>query len=248
MSKSQYDAVILNMGGSRFTGYYKKGINLKLSDGATVINIWKPECCPYYDGEVYKDSVIEVSGSSTNVFTYQDMLKIQIAIEAAIDYLNAEKDNLIERDKVASYEHIPAKPKDKKKTSALKFADLEIGGIYLDEKKKQWVFLGQGTLLESGRQSNRSNDGVHYTEYMYLEYFSDSIEQVEENTFKLDYHSSWPDSYASKKRFFEKIGQLDVVKGMPIIFNFGPTTYEAYPGVKPKTVYERIAESKGISF
>ncbi len=49
MLSSQYDAIITNIAGSGFNGYYKKGITIKLSDNTTVINIWKPERCPYYN-------------------------------------------------------------------------------------------------------------------------------------------------------------------------------------------------------
>lgn len=76
MLSSQYDAIITNIAGSGFNGYYKKGINIKLSDNTTVINIWKPERCPYDNGEVYKDAIIEFSGNATNRFTYSDMKKL----------------------------------------------------------------------------------------------------------------------------------------------------------------------------
>ncbi len=52
-----------------------------------------------------------------------------------------------------------------KKTSAIKYSDLEVGGVYLDDKQKKWLFLGEGTLLENGEQNNRSNDGLHFSKY-----------------------------------------------------------------------------------
>lgn len=76
MIKSQYDAIIVDIGGSGFNGYYTEGVNMKLSDGITVINIWKPGRCRYYGGEVYKDAIIELSGNSRNKFTYSDMKKL----------------------------------------------------------------------------------------------------------------------------------------------------------------------------
>ena len=88
MPSSQYDAIITNIGGSRLNGYYTRGVNMKLSDGLTVINIWKPERCPCDEGKVYKDAIIEISGNATNRFTYSDMKKIGHAIEVAIDFLN----------------------------------------------------------------------------------------------------------------------------------------------------------------
>lgn len=247
MPKSQYDAVIPNMGGSRFTGYYKKGMNLKLSDGTTVITVWKPECCPYYRGEVYKDAMIEISGNSTNIFAYQDMLKIGVAIEAAIDYLNAEKENLIDREKPVSYDHVLAPAKERKKTTAIKYADLQVGGVYLDDKKKKWIFLGKGTLLENGEQENRSNDGENYSEYMYMEFPEKPMKEIGVNTFKMDFFP-YPDTYASKKRFFEKVGELPVTPDMPIIIRCGSTEYQACHGVKPKSCRELLEEMKGKGF
>lgn len=76
MIKSQYDAIITNIAGSNFTGYYTQGVNMKLSDGITVINIYKPGACPYgNEGEVFKDAMIEISGNATNRFTYAGIKK-----------------------------------------------------------------------------------------------------------------------------------------------------------------------------
>ena len=92
MAISQYDAVLVDIENTGFTGYYTKGSNLKLSDGITVVNVWKPGKCPYYDDEVYKDAIIQFSGNAKNAFTYQDMQKINHIIELAIDYLNKENE------------------------------------------------------------------------------------------------------------------------------------------------------------
>lgn len=71
MLNSQYDAIITNIAGSG-SGYYKKGINIKLFDNTTVINIWKPGRCPCYNGEVYKDLLLNL------VVIVQTGLRIQI--------------------------------------------------------------------------------------------------------------------------------------------------------------------------
>lgn len=127
------------------------------------------------------------------------------AIEAAIDYLNQEKENLIDREKIGTYERIQANTIKKKKVTAIKYADLEVGGVYLDEKRKKWIFLGKGALLEDGRCGNRTNDGVNYCEYMYMEYCEEKIEQIGINEFKADSYFPHPDSYASKKDFSKSI-------------------------------------------
>lgn len=239
MPKSQYDAIVPNIGGTNFTGYYKEGFNMKLSDGITVINVWKPERCPYYNGEVYKDAMIEISGNSKNYFTYQDMQKLNVAIEEAIDYLNKEKENLIDREKIGTYEHINVELPEKKKTCALKYAELQIGGIYLDDKKKKWIFLGEGTLLENGSQENRTNNGYEFSTYMYMEYPDEEFTIVDTNNFNTKF---WPhpDTYASKKRFFEKVGQLPVNSHEPIIINCGSAKFECCHGIRPKSYRERI--------
>ncbi len=246
MTKRQYDTIITNMGGSKFTGYYKEGINLKLTDGVTVVTIWKPERCPYYDGKVYKDAIIQLSGNATNNFTYKEFLQLQTAIESAIDYLNNEKENQIDREQEGTYDKVEAPKIEKKKTKAIRYDDLEIGGIYSDEKKKNWVFLGKGTLLKAGEQENRSNDGVRYSEYLYMPYNED-LAEVGPNTYQTQ--SEAPDTYATKKRFFEKIDSLNVTAEMPItiIKTYGEfhTTYQACDGVKPKTVEEQWMESRG---
>ena len=243
MLSSQYDAIITNIAGSGFNGYYKKGINIKLSDNTTVINIWKPERCPYYNGEVYKDAIIEFSGNATNRFTYLDMKKIDQAIEAAIDFLNKENENLIDRDKDGTYEHVNAKQPETKKTSAIKYSDLEIGGVYLDDKQKKWLFLGKGTLLENGEQSNRSNDGLHFSEYIYMEYQEGKIEQIGVNQFKVSTFLH-PDTYASKKRFFEKYCQLPIDSKIPISFASDSMIFQSCHGIKPVSYQEQIMNSE----
>ncbi len=243
MLSSQYDAVITNIAGSGFNGYYKKGINIKLSDNTTVINIWKPERCPYYNGEVYKDAIIEFSGNDKNQFTYSDMKKIGQAIETAIDFLNKENENIIDRDKEGTYEHVKSEQPEAKKTSAIKYADLEVGGVYLDDKKKKWLFLGKGTLLENGKQCNKSNDGIHCLEYMYMEYQEEKIEQIGLNQFKIDYFPQ-PDTYASKKRFFEKYCQLPIDANFPISFTCGSVTLQSCHNIKPTSYRPQIIDSE----
>lgn len=245
MTKSQYDAVITNIADTNFTAYYKKGVSIKLSDGVTVINIWKPGRCPYYgNGEFFTDAMIELSGNSTNRFTYSGLQKLQKAIESGIDYLNQENENLIDRDKIGTYEHSKVIQVEKKKTEALKYADLEIGGIYIDEKKKQWLFLGKGILLENGNQQNRSNDGVEHSEFIYMDYSDEvKLEETGTNEFTGQFFSH-PDTYATKKRFFEKVGQLNVTQGMPITIKLGTEEYQAFDGIKPEP-YREMYESKG---
>ncbi len=243
MIKSQYDAIISGVSGSNFTGYYKKGLNFKLSDSKTVITVWKPGCCSYNQEEVYKDAVIEISGNSTNVFVYQDMMKIGEIIEFAIDYLNAEKENFIDREKISTYEHIVAPVKKTQSTKAIKYADLEIGGIYLDEKKNKWIFLGKGTLFLDGVQFNRTNDGQNYSEYLYMEAPDADLEEVAINEFRGKSYPK-PESYSSKKRFFEKVGNLRVTQGMPIIFHCGCEKIQTCHGLKPKSRWE-LTEERG---
>lgn len=246
MARSQYDAIITNIADTSFTAYYKKGICMKLSDGITVITIWKPGRCPHYygNGEVFTDAMIELGGNSTNRFTYSDLQKLHQAIESGIDYLNLENENLIDREKIGTYEHSKVVQPEKKKTKALKYADLEIGGIYIDEKMKQWLFLGRGTLLEDGSQRNRSNDGITHSEFMYMDYSEETkLEETGTNEFTGQFFPH-PDTYAAKKRFFEKVGQLNITQGMPITIKAGTTEYQACNGIKPKS-YRDIYESKG---
>ena len=43
-----------------------------------VITMWKPECCPASNCEVYKDAMIEISTRSKNVFIYVDLRKQEL--------------------------------------------------------------------------------------------------------------------------------------------------------------------------
>lgn len=222
MINSQYDAVLENIEGTGFTGYYKKGINLKLSDGTTVINIWKPGKCPSCSGEVYKDAMIQFSGHEKNNFTYQDMKKINYVIELAIDYLNKENENIIERNKQTSYESVMETSAEKKKTKAIKYADLQVGGVYLDEKRKKWIFLGQGNLKKDGNPYNRVG-----CSYLYMKYpEKEEISRISNNLFKTEEHYIKPDSYSSKKRFFEKIAQLEMNSSEPLNIQCSGVNYE----------------------
>lgn len=224
MINSQYDDVIKNIEGTGFTGYYKKGINLKLSDGTTVINVWKPGKCPCCSGEVYKDAMIQFSGREKNNFTYQDMKKINYVIELAIDYLNKENKNIIDRNKQTSYDSIMETSVEKKKTKAIKYADLQVGGVYLDEKKKKWIFLGQGNLKKDGNPYNKIG-----CNYLYMKYpEKEEITKISDNTFKIEEYFTKPDSYSSKKRFFEKVAQLKMNLFEPIIMQCLDVNYEIY--------------------
>lgn len=216
MIKSQYDAIITNIAGT----------------------------CPYEnEGEVFKDAMIEISGNATNRFTYAGIKKMEQAIEAAIDYLNQEKENLIDREKIGTYERIQAPTIKKKKVTAIKYADLEVGGVYLDEKRKKWIFLGKGALLEDDRCANKTNDGIHYCEYMYMEYCEEKIEQIGINEFKSDSYFPHPDSYASKKRFFEKHSQLPVNILIPITLQCGSTKFQCCHGLMPNLYKEQTFEN-----
>lgn len=244
MTKTEYDAIIPNIGGTSFTAYYIKGRNIKLSDTTTVINIWKPKCCPFYNtGEVYKDAMIEFSGNNKNIFTYQDMQQLNLAIELAIDYINLENENLIDRKIETSYEHIKKEPQENKETSAIKYSDLEVGGIYLDNKDKKWLFLGKGTLFKDGDQQNRSNNN-RISEYIYLEYTDVTIEKIGENEFKTN-PGKYPDTFASKKRFFKKDKQLPVIENIPITIHCGASTFLSCNGLKPSNDYSTYEERTG---
>ncbi|MBQ9012360.1 MAG: hypothetical protein IJ094_02105 [Bacilli bacterium] len=241
MASEKYDKIIQNIGGSKFTAYYIKGKNIKLSDGTTVINIWKPMAKKYsiYGDEVYKDAVIEVSGNGTNVFTYQQYKQIDKMVEFGIDLLNSEKENLIDRDKESTLEVVKQQEViPNKKTEAIKYKDLEIGGIYEDEKHKRWVFLGKGTLFHNGTRYNRSNDGTNFSEYIYLEYPEDNLEEIESNSFMLK-DIYWPDSYASKKRFFSKVGNINIDLNSPItILQSNDWGWQIVPGLKPNNIWD----------
>lgn len=244
MPVSEYDAIITNFGGSDFTAYYKKGINLKLSDGATVVNIYKPGTLKKYkyekqNNQYYKDAMIEMSGNSTNMFHYQDLLKLQQAIEEAIDYLNRENENLIDRDKKCSYETIEKAPPEKKKTSALKYADLEIGGIYKDDKQKEWIFLGEADYYNNNQKRNRCGSRNGECRYIYMPNI-EGLEKVDDNWFRSkESLSCTVDSYASKKRFFEKVGQLEIIPNKSITFMDDYSFYAVYGNsVKDKFLNE----------
>lgn len=246
MINSQYDAVLENIEGTGFTGYYKKGINLKLSDGTTVINIWKPGKCPSCSGEVYKDAMIQFSGHEKNNFTYQDMKKINYVIELAIDYLNKENENIIERNKQTSYESVMETSAEKKKTKAIKYADLQVGGVYLDEKMKKWIFLGQGNLKKDGDPYNRIG-----CNYLYMKYpEKEEITRISNNLFKTENYIG-PDSYSSKKRFFEKVDQLEVNEFEPINIRCSSVNYEINclnPTLKKGKYIDQDLENKNLKY
>ena len=215
MPISEYDAIITNFGGTNFTAYYKKGISLKLSDNTTVISIYKPEMLEvnkYYDpGVFYKDAMIELSGNDKNLFHYQDLKKLQSIIEEAIDFLNKENENLIDRSKECTYETIKKSPLENRETSAIKYADLEIGGIYKDNKDKEWIFFGEAEIFKDNVENNRSG-----SRYIYMPN-TGNYEKIGDNWFKCSKRCEI-DSYASKKRFFKKVGQLEIMPNKSITF------------------------------
>lgn len=212
MTISEFDAVITNFEDTRFTAFYKKGINLKLTDGITVINIYKPGMLKQSEQKYYKNCIIEISGNDKNRFTYQDLLKLQNAIEKGIDYLNKENENLIDRNN-GSYEAIVKEPPEKKETKAIRYADLEIGGIYKDNKEKEWIFLGEADLYVNNSRNNREGSRYIYAPNI------DGLQNIGNNWFKSEKSLSCTiDSYASKKRFFEKVGQLEIDPNKSITF------------------------------
>ena len=230
MTIREYDAIITKFNNTRFTAYYTKGVNIKLSDGTTVINIYKPGMCPATDDKNFKDAMISISGNNTNHFHYQDLLEIQNAIEAAIDYLNKENENLIDREKGCTYEKVKRQEPPKKKTKAIRYADLEIGGIYKDNKEKEWIFLGEADLYQNNEHSNRSNNAIDYSRYIYMPNIKDLI-KTKDNWFKGESLTCTIDSYAAKKRFFEKIGQLDITPNRAITFYDDYDFYSVYSDV-----------------
>ncbi len=247
MIKEKYDKIIPNIGGTKFTAYYTRGKNMKLSDGVTVINIWKPMTkeYSYRSDQVYKDAVIEISGNGTNTFTYKQYKLIDKIVEVAIDYLNAERENIIDREKDATLEPVKRETIEPTKTTkAIRYDELEIGGIYEDEKHKQWVFLGKGTLYKDGIRYNRSNDGISYSDYIYMPYEENSIENAGNNYYNLLQGFSNPDSYASKKRFFKMVGSLNVNNNDSIVINDrGFTEYIVVPGMNPKMAFAQYQEN-----
>ncbi len=162
-----------------------------------------------------------------------------MAIEQAINHLNCEKENKIDRTQDSNYELVEASFLEKRKTTALKYSELELGGVYTDEKGKKWIFLGKGTLLRDGNQDNRTNDGVTYSEYMYVECPDDSIQQVAINEFQIGFQAT-PDTYSSKKRFFNKINQLHITPEFPIVFYYENEVFKMCNGLKPLSYYERM--------
>lgn len=219
MPISEFDAVITNYEGTKFTAFYKKGINLKLSDGITVINIYKPGTLKtsINSNQYYKDCIIELSGNGTNHFHYQDLLKVQNIIEKGIDFLNKENENLIDRDN-CSYETVKKEPVEKRMTSAIKYADLEIGGIYLDNKEKEWIFLGEADIYKNNRKENKGGSSNGECRYIYSPNI-DGLQNIGNNWFKSKNSLVCTiDSYASKKRFFKKIGQLEIDPTKSITF------------------------------
>lgn len=101
------------------------------------------------------------------------------------------------------------------------------------------AFLGEGTLLKNGEQSNRTKDVIHYSKYMYMEYQEEKIKQVGVNKFIIDSYPH-PDTYASKKRFFEKYCQLPIDSKMPISFICDLMIFQSCHGIKPESYRERI--------
>lgn len=228
MTIREYDAIITNFEGTGFTAYYTKGTNLKLSDGTTVVNVYKPGKCECSDEKCFQEAMIEMSGNGTNRFHYQDLLQIQRAIESAIDFLNKENENIIDRNKECSYEKIEKQPIIKKKTTALKYKELEIGGIYKDNKDKEWIFLGEADLYNNNRKSNRGGE-YSGTECRYIYMPNTKLTKALENWFQSEeYLGTEIDSYASKKRFFEKVGQLEVTPNMSITFFHNDEFHSVY--------------------
>ena len=173
--------------------------------------------------------MFELSGNGTNRFHYQDLIKMYKAIESAIDILNKENENLIDRSKECNYDQEKQRPQEKKETKALKYKDLEIGGIYKDNKNKEWIFLGEADLYQNNRKENRNN-GYKDAEsrYIYMPNI-EGLEKTDENWFKSpNFLTCTIDSYASKKRFFEKIGQLEVLPNQSITFYDNYSFYAVY--------------------
>ncbi len=239
--KREYDAIIPNVAGTNFIGYYKNGINFKLSDNTTVITIWKPGECTYSKEEVFEDAIIEMSGNATNRFTYQDMKKLHAAIEYAIDYLNQEPENKIDRDKVSSYNRVPKKETKKVKTIALKQSEIQVGGIYEDNKQKLWVYLGNGTLLEDNRTCNRGDGPGKPLTLIYMEYQENALLPIGYNSFRINSQAT-PDTYATRKRFFKKVSELDVDNTKPIVLANEWNVYQCLDGVLPSC--ERVRMSR----
>ena len=78
---------------------------------------------------------------------------------------------------------------------------------------------------------------------MYMEYPEEQLEPTGVNQFKLGYFPH-PDTYASKKRFFEKVSQLPIDSNLPVSFICGSTVFQCCHGMKPKSYREQMGGMK----
>lgn len=144
-----YTRVVHGVAGTAFDAYYTKGECVKLTDGALVITVHKPGRCSTSDG-YYKHEMIEITAGDRRQMTYADFMSLSRAVEQAIDMLNSEKKNVIDRvshnegyNTTRSHKAIVKKSKH-----AIPQEELEIGGVYVDDRQKAFVYLGEDMDLD----------------------------------------------------------------------------------------------------
>ena len=72
-----------------------------------------------------------------------------------------------------------------------------------------------------------------------MEYQDEQLEQVGVNQFRMTNSYSHPDTYASKKRFFEKYCQLPIDPKIPISFDCGHLLFQCCHDIKPISYREK---------
>ena len=134
MYDGPYDKVIKGFAGTNFDAYYTRGEHVKLTDGAMVVDIFKPGKCNTADA-YYKDAIIKITEGDRKDMTYADFLRLNGVIELAINLLNKERFNKINRYEEKEYATTHGhRAVVKKKYRALDEKEIEVGGIYLDAK------------------------------------------------------------------------------------------------------------------
>lgn len=144
-----YSKIVRGIAGTRFDAYYIKGESVKLTDGVLVLTVHKPGRCST-SGGYYKNEVIELTAGGRSQMTYSDFMSLSRAVEQAIDMLNSEKRNVIDRATHKEGYSTTRKRKAivKKPRHALSQEEVEVGGIYLDDKQNAYVYLGEDLDLD----------------------------------------------------------------------------------------------------
>lgn len=235
-----FDKVIKGFAGTEFDAYYIRGEHVKLTNGAMVVDIYKPGKCQT-NKAYYKDSIIKITSSDREDMTYADFLRLNGAVELAINLLNKERFNKIDRDVNKNYASTRShRAVIKKRYKALDDEEIEVGGVYLDAKKTPWVYLGEevalyyidGPMLEDKEEPFRIgyNDG----HYAYLQ-VTDNFNVSKGNVIVSDMPAY---VLARKKRFYGKLGSIELTPEKSIFITNGDNIYKIEHNEKERKMEE----------